>query len=67
MQYKNQYSNNSGTSTPITNQNMKSNVMHFAKSECPSPKSKGIMNGDAKGVNQARFFSRKNSTSNNVN
>lgn len=66
MQYKNpNYLNNSGQSTPITNQGIKQNVMHFAKSECPSPKQKtSIIDPATKGLTQGRFFSRKNSNSN---
>ena len=40
------------------------NIMHFAKSECPTPK-RGVME-ERKGQTQARFFSRKNSNTNNL-
>lgn len=36
--------------------------MHFAKSECPTPK--GGIDNSRKGHTQARFFSRKNSNQN---
>ena len=36
--------------------------MHFAKSECPTPK--GGIDNARKGHTQARFFSRKNSNQN---
>jgi hypothetical protein len=40
------------------------NIIHFAKSECPTPKQRMFEAG--KGINntQARFFTRKNSNSN---
>jgi hypothetical protein len=37
--------------------------MHFAKSECPTPKQR-MIDETRKGHTQARFFSRKNSNSN---
>jgi len=38
-------------------------ISHIAKSECPTPKKRMIEEG-RKGQTQGRFFSRKNSNSN---
>lgn len=37
-------------------------IVHFAKSECPTPKQR-VIDERSKGQTQARFFSRKNSNS----
>ena len=48
----------------MTNSNGFKSIVHFAKSECPTPKTGAIVDG-RKGQTQGRFFSRKSSNSNN--